>query len=169
MMPLGVIDLWVTFDEAANYRQEILSFKVMDFKDTFHAMLGIPCFIKFMAVPHCAYLKMKMLGPNGVITISRDLQNAYQCELLAIKNAIQNLDPAQRELDYVLMQGQDLGAPTQAPSCLNYQSSPPKEKRLPPAQFTPSGPTMAPSFTPGDDSRKVCLEKTDSSKTCPES
>jgi hypothetical protein len=30
-MPLGAIDLWVTFGEAVNYRQEILSFEVMDF------------------------------------------------------------------------------------------------------------------------------------------
>ena len=57
-----------------------------------------------MAIPHYVYLKMKMPGPNGVITISGDLQNAYQCDLLAIENAVQNLDLAQRELDYVLMQ-----------------------------------------------------------------
>ena len=86
-----------------------------------------------MVVPHYAYLKMKMLGPNGIIMISRDLQNAYQCDLLAIKNAVQNLDPAQRELDYVLMQGRDSGAPTPAPPRLNVLSLPPEEKRLSPA------------------------------------
>ena len=64
VMPLGIIDLWVTFGEAANFRQEILSFEVVDFQDTYHAILGIPWFIKFMVVPHYAYLKMKMLGPN---------------------------------------------------------------------------------------------------------
>ena len=31
VMPLSIIDLRVTFGEAANYHQEILSFKVMDF------------------------------------------------------------------------------------------------------------------------------------------
>ena len=62
-----------------------------------------------MVVPHYAYLKMKMPGPKGIIMISRDLQNAYQCDLLAIENAVRNLDPAQRELDYVLMQGQGSG------------------------------------------------------------
>ena len=95
-MPLGIIDLRVTFGEAANFRQEILFFEVVDFQDTYHAVLGIPCFVKFMVVPHYAYLKMKMLGPNGIIMISRDLQNAYQCNLLTIKNVVQNLDPAQR-------------------------------------------------------------------------
>ena len=76
-MPLGIIDLRVTFGEAANFCQEILSFEVVDFQDTYHVVLGIPCFIKFMDVPHYAYLKMKMPGPKGIITISGDLQNAY--------------------------------------------------------------------------------------------
>ena len=66
----------------------MLSFEVVDFKDTYHVILGISCFVKFMVVPHYAYLKMKMSGPNGVIMISRDLRNAYQCDLLTIKNAV---------------------------------------------------------------------------------
>jgi hypothetical protein len=94
VMPLGVIDLRVTFGDVANYRKEILSFEVVDFQDTYHVMLGIPCFVKFMVVPHYAYLKTKMPGPNGIITISRDHQNAYQCDLLAIENAARNLDPS---------------------------------------------------------------------------
>jgi hypothetical protein len=53
-----------------------------------------------MAMPHYVYLKMKMPGPNGVITISRDIQNTYQGDLLAIENMVRNLDPAQRELDW---------------------------------------------------------------------
>ena len=110
-------------------------------------------------MPHYAYLKMKMPGPNGVITISGDHQNAYQCELFAIENTVRNLDPVQRELDYVLMQSQDSKAPTQALPRLDLQPSHPEEKRLSPTQFTPSGPTVAPSFTPGEDSRKVRLEE----------
>ena len=78
-----------------------------------------------MAVPPYAYLKMKISGPNGIITIPWDLQNAYQHYVLAIENVVRNMDPAQRELDYVLMQWQDSGALTLAP--------PPKERRLPPA------------------------------------
>jgi hypothetical protein len=30
-MPLSIIDLRVTFGEVANYRQEILSFEIVDF------------------------------------------------------------------------------------------------------------------------------------------
>ena len=77
VMPLGIIDLWVMFGEAANFCKEILSFEVVDFQDTYHAVLGIPCFIKFMVVPHYVYLKMKIPGPNSIIRISRDLQTAY--------------------------------------------------------------------------------------------
>jgi hypothetical protein len=50
------------------------------------------------------------------------------------------------------------------PPHLNFQSPPPKVKRLPPAQFTALEPTVAPSFTPREDSRKVRLERADPSK-----
>jgi hypothetical protein len=53
-MLLGIIDLWVMFSEAMNFHQEILSFEVVDFQDTYHAVLSIPCFVKFMVVPHYA-------------------------------------------------------------------------------------------------------------------
>ena len=54
---------------------------------------------------------------------------------------------------------------TQVPPHLDFQTSPPEEKRLSPAQFTPLAPAMAPSFTHKEDSRKVHLEKTNPSKT----
>jgi hypothetical protein len=93
-MPLSTIDLWVTFGEAENFHQEILSFEVVDFQDTYHVVLSISCFIKFMVNPHYAYLKMKMSGPKGIITISGDLQNSYQCDLLTIEKVVRNLDLA---------------------------------------------------------------------------
>jgi hypothetical protein len=33
-----------------------------------------PGLAKFMAIPHYTYLVIKMLGPNGVITIEADLR-----------------------------------------------------------------------------------------------
>jgi len=72
-MPLGIIGFKVTSSDVVNFHQEILSFEVVDFHATFHTVLGIPCFVKFMAVAHYAYLKMKMSSPNGVIMISRNL------------------------------------------------------------------------------------------------
>ena len=68
-MPLGQIDLLVTFGDRSNYRTETLTFDVVGFPPTFHAILGQPCYAKFMAVPNYTYLKLKMPGPHRVITI----------------------------------------------------------------------------------------------------
>ena len=73
-MPLGLIDLPITFRDQFNYRTETLTFEVVGFPGTFHAILGRPCYTKFMAVPNYTYLKLKMLGPRGVITIDTSLQ-----------------------------------------------------------------------------------------------
>ena len=69
-MPLGQIDLPVTFGDQFNCRTETLAFKVVGFPGTFHAILGHPCYVKFMVVPNYTYLKLKMLGLSRVITIS---------------------------------------------------------------------------------------------------
>jgi hypothetical protein len=42
----------------------------MDISSPYHALLGRPTLAKFMVVPHYAYLKMKLPGPRGVITVS---------------------------------------------------------------------------------------------------
>ena len=34
-----------------------------------------------MAIPNYAYLKLKMPGPHGVITIGTSFQRAYECEV----------------------------------------------------------------------------------------
>ena len=41
-MPLGQVDLPVTFGDQFNYRTETLTFKVVGFPGTFHAILGRP-------------------------------------------------------------------------------------------------------------------------------
>ena len=80
-MPLGQIDLPVTFEDRSNYRTETLTFDVVGFPLAFHAILGRPCYAKFMAVPNYTYLKLKMPGPHGVITIDTSFQRAYECEV----------------------------------------------------------------------------------------
>jgi hypothetical protein len=38
-----------------------------------------------MAVPNYTYLKMKMLGPKGVITVGSSIEHAFDCvELLTV-------------------------------------------------------------------------------------
>jgi hypothetical protein len=68
--PLRQIDLPVTFGTPSSYKIETLTFEVVGLHGTYHAMLGCPCYTKFMAVPNYTYLKLKMLGPKGVITVS---------------------------------------------------------------------------------------------------
>ena len=80
-MPLGQIDLPVTFCDATNYRTETLTFKVVRFHGTYHAILGRPCYAKFMAILNYTYLKLKMLGPCRVITIGTSFQHAYKSEV----------------------------------------------------------------------------------------
>ena len=50
--PLGQIDLPITFGDRANFRLEVLTFEVMDFLGSYHAILGRPCYAKFMAIPN---------------------------------------------------------------------------------------------------------------------
>ncbi|XP_066365341.1 uncharacterized protein [Miscanthus floridulus] len=58
--PLGRIDLPVCFGTPSNYRKEVLTFEVVGFKGTYHAILGRSCYAKFMAVPNYTYLMLKM-------------------------------------------------------------------------------------------------------------
>ena len=53
---------------------EMLTFEIADFPGAYHAILGRPCYAKFMAIPNYTYLKLKMLGPHEIITIGGDLQ-----------------------------------------------------------------------------------------------
>ena len=69
-MPLGMIDLSVTFGYVVHYRKETLSFEVVDFQGPYNTIFGRSCHTKFMALSNYAYLKLNMLGPRGVITVS---------------------------------------------------------------------------------------------------
>ena len=68
------------FGNRANFRSEVLTFEVVDFVGSYHAILGRPCYAKFMAIPNYTYLKLKMLGPNGVITVSSAFSHAFTCD-----------------------------------------------------------------------------------------
>jgi hypothetical protein len=54
---------------------------VVGFHDTYHVVLGRPCYAKFMAIPNYTYLKLKMSGPNGVITGYTTYQHANKCDI----------------------------------------------------------------------------------------
>ena len=44
-----------------------------------------------MAIPRYAYLKLKMPGPHGVITVTGSFQDACECERLAVEQAQRDL------------------------------------------------------------------------------
>jgi hypothetical protein len=81
IQPLGRIDLPVCFGTPSNFRKEALTFEVIGFRGTYHAMLGRPCYAKFMVVPNYTYLKLKMSGPNGIITVGSTYRHAYECNM----------------------------------------------------------------------------------------
>jgi hypothetical protein len=77
---LGRIELNVCFGSNGNYRKEKLEFEVMDWPSQYHAILGRPAFAKFMAVPHYAYLTLKIPGPKGTITVQESFEVANTCD-----------------------------------------------------------------------------------------
>src|SRR4051812_47992898 len=61
-----------------------------------HALLRRPAYAKFMVIPCYVYLKLKMPGPNGVITISGNYKQAE--ELLQKGSLIADQQMAEGEL-----------------------------------------------------------------------
>jgi hypothetical protein len=60
---------------------------VVGFRGTYHTVLGRPCYAKFMAVPNYTYLKLKMPGPKGIITVESTYRHAYECDVECVEYA----------------------------------------------------------------------------------
>jgi hypothetical protein len=86
-MPMGRIELEVLFSEKDNHHREPIWFKEVDLNNPYHALLGRPALAKFMVVPHYAYLKMKLPGPHGVITITGCYKKSIECARASSKLA----------------------------------------------------------------------------------
>ena len=63
-----------------NFRSEELIFDIVPFCSGYLALLGRTTFAKFNAVPHYAYVKLKMPGPRGVITINGNTERSLRTE-----------------------------------------------------------------------------------------
>jgi hypothetical protein len=87
VLPLWQIDLSVCFGTPSNFRRETLTFEVVGFRGTYHAVLGRPCYANFMAVPNYTYLKLKMPGPNGIMTVESTYRHAYECDVECVEYA----------------------------------------------------------------------------------
>jgi hypothetical protein len=52
----------------------------MDWLSQYHAVLGQPSFARFMAVPHYAYLTLKIPGFKGVIIVKGSFEVSNTCD-----------------------------------------------------------------------------------------
>jgi hypothetical protein len=75
-----------------NFRMETLTFEVVGFRGTYHAIIGRPGYANFIAIPNYTYLKVKMPGPKGVITVSSSYEHTYECDVECIEygQAVEN-------------------------------------------------------------------------------
>jgi hypothetical protein len=74
------------FGTPDNFWKETLTFEVVGFRGAYHAILGWPCYTKFMAVPNYTYHRMKMPGPKGVITVSSLIEHAFDCDVECVEH-----------------------------------------------------------------------------------
>ena len=76
----GSITLEVVFGSPDNFRSKELIFDIVPYRSGYHALLGRTAFARFNAVPHYAYLKLKMPGPRGVITVNGNTERSLGTE-----------------------------------------------------------------------------------------
>jgi hypothetical protein len=151
VQPLGQLDLPVCFGTPSNFRKETLTFEVVGFRGTYHAVLGRPCYTKFMAIPNYTYLKLKMSGPNGVITVGSTYRHAYKCDMECVEYA-----EALAESEALIADLESLSMGCQMRSATPATSSQQRWLSLSlstPATTPPSKSGLAPSSTPN---RKQC-------------
>ncbi|KAK1608405.1 hypothetical protein QYE76_032078 [Lolium multiflorum] len=96
--PIGRLTLEVMFGKPDNFRTENIEFEVVDLVSPYHALLGRPALTKFMAVPHYGYLKMKLPGPKGVITVAGDYRRSMECATQSSKMAQTLVIAAEKQL-----------------------------------------------------------------------
>jgi hypothetical protein len=61
---------------------------VAHFDCGYNAIIGRLGLAKFMAIPHYSYMILKMLGPQGIITVRADFQGTAECFRGAIQAAL---------------------------------------------------------------------------------
>ena len=76
----GSLTLEFIFGSPDNFRSEELIFDIAPFRRGYHALLGRASFARFNAVLHYAYLKLKMPGPRGVITVSGNTERSLRAK-----------------------------------------------------------------------------------------
>src|SRR3954466_15326100 len=90
----GKITLDVVFGTPDNYRSEEVMLHVAPFSRGYHALLGWEAFTIFQAILHYGYMKLKMPGPNGIITLASDPDTALRVENKTAALALEALSEA---------------------------------------------------------------------------
>ena len=72
--------LEVVFGSPDNFRSERLTFHIAPFRSSYQALLGRTAFARFNAILHYAFLKLKMPGPRGIISVSRNTEHFPRTE-----------------------------------------------------------------------------------------
>ena len=111
VQPLSQINLPVCFGTTANFRKEVLTFEVVGFRGAYHAILGRPCYAKFMVIPNYTYLKMKMPGPKGVFTVDLSFEHAYECDVECVEHAEAQAEDEALAVTLDKMASEALGSP----------------------------------------------------------
>ena len=65
----------------------------------------------FMAIPNYVYLKLKILGPRGIITMTESLiPNAYECDRACVKHVdrILHTEAYERQLEHDQLNKQEM-------------------------------------------------------------
>jgi hypothetical protein len=78
--PVGKIELPLSFGVAPNARSEQVTFNIVDMVYPYNAIMGQGSINNFEAAIHGLYLCMKILGPQGVITVYGNQQTACNIE-----------------------------------------------------------------------------------------
>jgi hypothetical protein len=134
---MGRVQLEVLFRKKGNSRHEPIWFEVVDISSPYHMLLGRPSLAKFMAVPHYAYLNMKLPGPRGVITVTGSFKSlACAKESLQLEEALVITEEKRQLLHRVELAQQDV-----------------------PVRQSP-----VEQFKPADDTKKILLDESDPSK-----
>ena len=76
----GSLVVEVTFGSPGNFRSEELLFTIAPLQSGYHGLLGRMAFARFNAEPHYAYLKLKIPGPRGVITVNGNTECFLRAE-----------------------------------------------------------------------------------------
>ena len=134
----------MAFGDENTYRLEPLTFEVVPFKSAYHAIFRRPAFAAFHARSCYIYGKLKMPGPNDIITINCDFDKADACvqgKASFAKSVLgaQELQQAQKDLD-----------PTEMPTTK-------KEISEPTVAFKPAEETKEVPLVEGDASKKVTV------------